>query len=97
MILNIQFESYDDGYYFLCVTDQIRIETDGQQGLVIEDRQGEVHTIPDPMKYLTIEQHEDEYFQASLVEPYLTTIIEAVKTLYRHLNKEYPDDYPSAQ
>jgi len=87
--MRIEFNVYDDDtLYFMYVTDQVRIEI-AQQGLLIEDRQGEVHTISDPMKYLTIEQHEDEYFQASLVEPHLDTIIEAVKVLSNKLtNRE---------
>lgn len=85
--MRIEFNVYeDDTFYFLYITDQIRIETDGQQELLIEDHQGEVHTISDPMKYLTIEQHEDEYFQASLVEPHLDTLVKAMKTLYSSLN-----------
>ena len=84
--MRIEFNVYDDDtLYFMYVTDLVRIETDGQEGLLIEDRQGEVHTISDPMKYLTIEQHEDEYFQTSLVEPYLHTIIEAVEVLFQNL------------
>jgi len=84
--MRIEFNVYDDDtLYFMYVTDLVHIETDGQEGLLIEDRQGEVHTISDPMKYLTIEQHEDEYFQTSLVEPYLHTIIESVEVLFQNL------------
>lgn len=84
--MQIEFNLYDDDtFYFLYVTNELRIETDGQVGLLIEDRNGEVHTISDPMKYLTIEDHQDEYFNESLVNPHIDTLIEAVKVLNQNL------------
>lgn len=48
--MKIEFNIYDDDtFYFLYVTDEIRIETNGQEGLQIEDRQGNVQNIPNPM------------------------------------------------
>ncbi|MEL7695766.1 MULTISPECIES: hypothetical protein [Pantoea] len=68
-------------FYFLYVTNEVRIETDGQEELLIEDRNGEVRTISDPVKYLTIEQHEDEYFNESLLKLYIDTLIDVVELL----------------
>ncbi|MDY0992782.1 hypothetical protein SOM38_01410 [Pantoea agglomerans] len=80
--MRIEFNLYDDDtFYFLYVTNEVRIETDGQEGLLIEDRNGEVQTICDPVKYLTIEQHEDKYFNESLANTHLDTLIDAVKAL----------------
>lgn len=88
MLIKTEFNKDEDSFYFLYVTDEVRIETDGVAGLTIEDRSYNKHSITDPIRYLTIEDHQDEYFQTSLVEPHLTTIIEAVKELYRLLEQE---------
>lgn len=80
--MRIEFNIYDnDTFYFLYVTNEVRIETDGQEGLLIEDRNGEVHTISDLMKYLTIENEPDMYFNESLLKLYIDTLIEAVELL----------------
>ena len=61
--MKTEFNIYDDDtYYFLYVTDEVRIETDGIDGLLIEDRNYNLRSISDLMKYLTIENEPDEYF-----------------------------------
>lgn len=89
MLLRTEFKIYDDGtYYFLYVTDEVRIETDGVYGLQIEDRHYQVRKLEKPMKYLTIEQRKDEYFNESLINPNLDTVITAVKLLNRYLQTD---------
>lgn len=88
--MRIEFNLYDDDtFYFLYVTNEVRIETDGQEGLLIEDRNGEVHTISDPVKYLTIEIEPDVYSNESLVNPHIDTLIEAVKVLIEMYDNEF--------
>ncbi|MEZ0581362.1 hypothetical protein ACA373_00015 [Erwinia sp. STN24] len=80
--MKTEFNIYDDDtYYFLYVTDEVRIETDGIDGLMIEDRNCNLRKISDPMKYLTIKNEPDEYFNESLINPHIDTLIEAVKVL----------------
>ena len=90
MFIRKEFNQYDDDtFYFLYVTDEIRIETNGIKGLEIEDRNHNVTNIEDFTKYVNLEK--DEYFQESLVNIYIDTIIEAVRVLYGHLEGENND------
>jgi len=90
MLLRKEFNEYDgDTFYFLYVTDEIRIETNGMEGLKIEDRNHSVTNIEDFTKYVNLEK--DEYFQESLVHKYIDTIIEAVNVLYDHLEGDNND------
>lgn len=80
-VLKIEYQTHnDDTCYFLYVTDTIRIETDGVQGLTLELPDGTVRKITDPQKYLTLEK--DEYFNESLLHEHLDTLIKTVKTLF---------------
>ncbi|EPJ5332950.1 TPA: hypothetical protein JHJ51_000965 [Enterobacter cloacae] len=92
-MLRTEFQYYgDDSFYFLYVTDKIRIETDGSNGLVLELR-GSYKQEPIDMNYfLNLPDDEAAYFQQSTVNPELEATIKAVQTLYSHLQKEYPDD-----
>lgn len=77
-MLRIEYQTYDDGtYYYLYVTDSIRIETDGVNGLTLEQRDGTVRKIADPEKYLTLEKY--EYFNELLINEHLDSTIDAVK------------------
>lgn len=90
MFIRKEFNEYDDDtFYFLYVTDEVRIETNGMEGLKIEDRNHNVTNIEDFTKYVNLEK--DEYFQESLVNKYIDTIIEAVHVLYGHLEGENND------
>lgn len=94
-MIRTEFQTYeDDSFYFLYVTDKIRIETDGDCGLVLE-LHGTYKQEPIDMDYyLKLQNDEAAYFQQSTVNPELETTIKAVQILYSHLQKEYPDDYP---
>jgi len=94
-MIRTEFSVYEDGFYFLYVTNEVRIETDGIDGLYIEDRQGNLRSIAEPMKYLTIENEPNEYFYESLINPHIDTLIEAVKVLFKHLNDGHHYDYYS--
>ncbi|USL56774.1 hypothetical protein IAQ00_13735 [Pantoea ananatis] len=84
MFIRKEFNQYDDfTLYFLYVTDEVRIETNGMEGLQIEDRNHNVTNIEDFTNYVNLEK--DEYFNESLVHKYIDTIIEAVNVLYDHL------------
>ncbi|PDP89877.1 hypothetical protein CGQ17_22700 [Enterobacter cloacae] len=79
-----EFNTYDDGtYYFLYITEEVRIETNSIDGLQIETRDSTVRDLGEPFKYLTIRDRErkDEYFNESLCNQYIDTVIEAVKKL----------------
>jgi len=46
--MRIEFNTYDnDTFYFLYVTDEWRIETDGIDSLQIEDMKGNIYTLDD--------------------------------------------------
>lgn len=94
-MIRTEFSVYEDGFYFLYVTEEVRIETDGIDGLLIEDRQGNLLSIAKPMKYLTMEYEPDEYFNESLINPHIDTLIEAVKVLFKNLNNGHHYDYNS--
>lgn len=78
----IEFKENDDGtYYYHYITDDVRICTDGIE-LTIEKRDFKVRNLGDPFQYLTIRKRKDEYFNESLINPYIDTVIEAVERLY---------------
>ncbi|EPH0725021.1 hypothetical protein JRA19_000547 [Enterobacter hormaechei] len=81
-MIRMEFNIYDDGsYYFLYVTEEVRIETNGSDGLQMETRDSRVRDLGEPFQYLTIRERKDEYFNESLRNQYLETVIEAVKIL----------------
>ncbi|MGD8204398.1 hypothetical protein [Pantoea sp. FN0305] len=88
-MIRTEFSVYEDGFYFLYVTEEVRIETDGIDGLLIEDRYYNQSSILDPMKYLTIKNEPDEYFNESLINPHIDTLIEAVKVLIEMYDNEF--------
>lgn len=48
-MIRIEFNTYDDGtYYFLYVTEEVRIETNGSDGLQMETRDSRVRDLGDP-------------------------------------------------
>ena len=81
-MIRMEFNTYDDGtYYFLYVTEEVRIETNGADGLKMETFDSRVRDLGEPFQYLTIRERKDEYFNESLRNQYLETVIEAVKIL----------------
>ncbi|MGM8809052.1 hypothetical protein ACS6LB_04095 [Enterobacter cloacae] len=83
----MEFNTYDDGsYYFLYVTEEVRIETNGSDGLQMETRDSRVRDIGDPFQYLTIKERKDEYFNESLINPFVDDVIKAVQVLYVNLD-----------
>jgi len=81
-MIRLEFNTYDDGtYYFLYVTEEVRIETNGTDGLQIETRDSRVRDLGDPFQYLTIRERKDEYFNESLGNPHIDVVIHAVKVL----------------
>ncbi|HBX4393071.1 hypothetical protein H8F81_09420 [Klebsiella pneumoniae] len=83
-MIRIEFNTYDDGtYYFLYITEEVRIETNGIDGLQVETRDSRVRDLGDPFKYLTIKERKDEYFNEAIVNPYIEELIRAVKIFYR--------------
>ncbi|WP_354690972.1 hypothetical protein [Phytobacter sp. RSE-02] len=78
----IEFREGDDGtYYYHYITDEVRISTDGIV-LTIETRDFKVRNLGEPFQYLTIRERRDEYFNESLINPYIDTVIEAVEKLH---------------
>lgn len=81
-MIRMEFNTYDDGtYYFLYVTEEVRIETNGSDGLQMETFDSRVRDLGDPFQYFTIKERKDEYFNESLCNQYIDTVIEAIKTL----------------
>lgn len=81
-MIRMEFNIYEDGtYYFLYIDEDVRIETNGFDGLQIETRDSKVRDLGDPYQYLTIRERKDEYFNESLRNQYLDTVIEAVEKL----------------
>ncbi|HBZ3755011.1 TPA: hypothetical protein MHK94_26865, partial [Klebsiella pneumoniae] len=75
-MIRIEFNTYDDGtYYFLYITEEVRIETNGIDGLQVETRDSRVRDLGDPFKYLTIKERKDEYFNEAIVNPYIEELI----------------------
>lgn len=82
-MIRMEFNTYDDGsYYFLYVTEEVRIETNGSDGLQMETRDSRVRDLGDPFQYLTIKQRKDEYFNESLINPYIDIVIKAAEIIY---------------
>ncbi|MBL5841325.1 hypothetical protein [Enterobacter asburiae] len=78
----MEFNTYDDGtYYFLYVTEQVRIETNGADGLQMETFDSRVRDLGDPFQYLTIKERKDEYFNESLSNPFIEVVIRAAEVL----------------
>lgn len=82
-VIRMEFYSYDDGtYYFLYVTEEVRIETNGVSGVQLETRDSRVRDLGDPYTYLlNITECKDEYFNESLINPNIDTVIKAVSML----------------
>ncbi len=81
-MIRLEFNTYDDGtYYFLYVTEEVRIETNGTDGLQIETRDSRVRDLGDPFQYLTIRERKDEYINESLTNPYIELVIQAASLL----------------
>jgi fructose-specific phosphotransferase system component IIB len=82
-MIRIEFNTYDDGtYYFLYVSEEVRIETNGSDGLQMETRDSRVRDLGDPFRYLTIKQRKDEYFNESLINPYIDMVIKAAEIIF---------------
>ncbi|MEI4827639.1 hypothetical protein WA856_25765 [Klebsiella pneumoniae] len=82
-MIKLEFNTYDDGtYYFLYVTEEVRIETNGIDGLQMETHDARVRDLGDPFQYLTIRERKDEYFNESLHNPHIDVVIHAIKVLY---------------
>ena len=85
-MIRIEFNTYDDGtYYFLYVTEEVRIETNGSDGLQMETRDSRVRDLGDPFQYLTIKERKDEYFNESLINPYIDIVIKAAEIIFHSL------------
>ncbi|ELY4576826.1 hypothetical protein SMZ92_000158 [Cronobacter sakazakii] len=85
-MIRLEFNTYDDGtYYFLYVTEEVRIETNGTDGLQIETRDARVRNLGDPFQYLTIRERKDEYFNESLTNPFIDEVIYVVRILWGNL------------
>ncbi|MBZ7670111.1 hypothetical protein [Klebsiella grimontii] len=79
----------DDSFYFLYVTDKIRIETDGSHGLILEYRGSFKQELIDINYYLDLPNDEAAYLQQSLVNTELDIVIKAVNVLHNNLNLEF--------
>lgn len=78
----MEFNTYDDGtYYFLYVTEKVRIETNGADGLQMETFDSRVRDLGYPFQYLTIKERKDEYFNESLINSHIDTVIKSVQVL----------------
>lgn len=88
MTFRTEFTHYeDDTIYFLYVTNNIRIGTDGTSNLEIQ-RRSSFDTEPlDTNRYLTIEEDEAVMFQEELINPDLEDIIKAVKLFKYHMDE----------
>ncbi|EME5084885.1 MULTISPECIES: hypothetical protein [Enterobacteriaceae] len=68
-------------YYFLYITEEVRIETNGVSGIQLQTRDSRVRNLGDPFQYLTLRERKDEYFNESLINPYVDEVIKAVEVL----------------
>ncbi|MEG6163135.1 hypothetical protein ACEV6G_16965 [Enterobacter ludwigii] len=85
-MIRIEFNTYNDGtYYFLYITEEVRIETNGIDGLQIETHDSRVRDLGDPFQYLTIKERKDEYFNESLINPYIDIVIKAAEIIFHSL------------
>lgn len=81
-MIRMEFNTYqDDMYYFLYVTEEVRIETNGVSGIQLQTRDSRVRDLGDPFQYLTLRERKDEYFNESLINPYVDEVIKAVEVL----------------
>ncbi|HDR2793865.1 TPA: hypothetical protein QCJ95_002239 [Enterobacter asburiae] len=88
-MIRMEFNIYEDGtYYFLYIDEDVRIETNGFDGLQIETRDSKVRDLGDPYQYLTIRERKDEYFNESLINPFVDEVIKAVQVLCANLDME---------
>ncbi|HDT6027794.1 TPA: hypothetical protein QHD00_002462 [Enterobacter cloacae subsp. cloacae] len=88
-MIRMEFNTYDDeSYYFLYVTEKVRNETNGADGLQMETFDSRVRDLGDPFQYLTIRERKDEYFNESLINPFLDDVIKAVQVLCVNLDME---------
>ncbi|ABU77581.1 hypothetical protein ACI01D_000729 [Cronobacter sakazakii] len=87
-MLRTKFTHYeDDTIYFLYVTQNIRIETDGTSNLEIQRRSSFKAEPLDTNRYLTIEDDEAAMFQEELINPDLEDMIKAVKLFTRLMDE----------
>ncbi|CZY40003.1 Uncharacterised protein [Enterobacter cloacae] len=85
-MIRMEFNNYDDGtYYFLYVTEDVRIETNGIDGLQMETRDSRVWDLGEPFQYLTISERKEEYFNESLINPYIDTVRKAAEIIFYSL------------
>ncbi|PLN18747.1 hypothetical protein CWM87_25185, partial [Klebsiella pneumoniae] len=81
-MIRMEFNTYqDDMYYFLYITEEVRIETNGVSGIQLQTRDSRVRNLGDPFQYLTLRERKDEYFNESLINPYVDEVIKAVEVL----------------
>lgn len=81
-MIRMEFNTYDDGtYYFLYITKEVRIETNGADGLQMENSGSRVRDLGEPFQYLTIKERKDEYFNEALINPNIEVVIKAVEVL----------------
>jgi hypothetical protein len=48
----------------------------------METRDSRVRDLGDPCQYLTIKQRKDEYFNESLINPYIDIVIKAAEIIF---------------
>jgi hypothetical protein len=48
----------------------------------METRDSRVRELGDPFQYLTIKQRKDEYFNESLINPYIDMVIKAAEIIF---------------
>lgn len=81
-MIRMEFNTYqDDMYYFLYITEEVRIETNGVSGIQLQTRDSRVRNLGDPFQYLTLRERKDEYFNESLINPYVDEVIKAVEVI----------------
>ncbi|HBR1933519.1 hypothetical protein AAHY20_17160 [Klebsiella quasipneumoniae subsp. similipneumoniae] len=81
-MIRMEFNTYqNDMYYFLYITEEVRIETYGVSGIQLQTRDSRVRNLGDPFQYLTLRERKDEYFNESLINPYVDEVIKAVEVL----------------
>lgn len=85
-MIRMEFNNYDDGtYYFLYVTEEVRIETNGIDGLQMETRDSRVWDLGEPFQYLTISERKVEYYNESLINLYIDTVRKAAEIIFHSL------------
>jgi len=100
MLLRKEFTVHENGFYFLYVTDSIRVETPHhiptslpygwEYEITVEDKLYYIKSIRMPiLKYSKLDSDEAAYFQESTVTNHLDDIISASKELLHTLEKEF--------